>query len=153
MIKSEKSYEIEAPVEAVFAYILDPENVPEYETTIHEVKDLQRLPNGGYAYTAVARGLGLHVDFKCEHVEVIPNERIVEKMQGGGMHGTTTQCFEQLEGGKTRVSTVSETSLHAGPLAKFGESFFAKYLDHDDEMAMQAAKALIEAKVIAATPR
>ncbi len=153
MIKSEKSIVFDAPVEAVFAYLIDPAHMPEYEPSLHEVKDIQSLPNGGFTYTAVVRALGLHVEFKCEQTEVIPNERIVETMHGAGMDGVTTHRFEALEGGKTRLSIVSETTLNAGPLAKFGEAFFEKYFDHDDEMALQAAKAQIEAKTPAATSR
>ena len=48
---------------------------------------------------------------------------------------------------KARVSFVSENTLHGGPLAKFGEAFFAKYMDHGTEMAMETAKAHIEAGI------
>ncbi len=63
MIKSEKSIVFDAPVEAVFAYLIDPAHMPEYEPSLHEVKDIQSLPNGGFTYTAVVRALGLHVEF------------------------------------------------------------------------------------------
>ncbi len=145
MIKTEKSIVIDAPIEKVFAYVYDPTNEPEYMTGIHKVKDVQRLPDGRYTYTEVGKFLGIDVDYKCEYTEVIPNERIAEKTHGGGMDGSMTMRFERLEDGKTRVSMVGESSLHAGPLAKFGESFLAKYFDHGSEMAIDAAKAHIEA--------
>lgn len=152
MIKTEKSIVIDAPVEQVFAYLSNPERELEYSPGIDEVKDIQRLPDGRYTYTASGKFLGLHFDFKAEQVEVVPNERIVEKSHGAGMDDTSTELFERLEGGKTRVSFTSETTLHAGPLAKFGESFFAKYFDHGTEMGMEAAKAHIETGTPAATP-
>ena len=152
MIKIEKSIVVDAPVETVFAYISNPEHEPEYTPGGGEVKDIQRLPDGRYTYTFASKFLGLHVDTKCEQVEVIPNERTVEKMHGGGMDTTMTERLERLEDGKTRVSLVSETALHAGPFAKFGEAFLAKYFDHGEEMAMEAAKAQIEVQVRAGTP-
>lgn len=151
MIKMEKSIVIDAPVERVFAYLYDPANEPEYMTGVNEVKDIQRLPDGRYTYKEVSKFLGVPVDFKCEYTEVIPNERIGEKTHGPGMDGLMSMRFERLESGKTRVSLVGETSLHGGPLAKFGESFLAKYFDHGTEMAMDAAKAHIEAARVSAT--
>lgn len=142
----EKSVEVDAPVEQVFAYLVDPKHAPEYSPGMNEVKDIHRLPDGRSTYTGVARLLGLPVEFKAEQVEVIPNERIVEKSHGAGMDDTTTERFERLEGGKTLVRLISETTLHgAGPLARFGESFLEKYLDHGTEMGIAAAKAHIEA--------
>ncbi len=145
MIKIEKSIVVDAPVEKVFAYVVDPAHESEYMVGTDEVKDIQRLPDGRYTYTNVGKFLGLHIDFKCEQTEVVPNERIVEKTQGAGMDGASTERFERLEGGKTRVSIVGETSIHAGPLSKFGEAFFEKYMNHSVEMSAEAAKAHIEA--------
>lgn len=145
MIRMEKSIEVDAPVEQVFAYIVDPSHAPEYTPNVDEVKDVHRLPDGRYTYTTVGKFLGLRMDFKAEQTEVIPNERIVEKSHGAGMDDTTTERFERLEGGKTRVRLVSETNLHGvGPLARFGEAFLEKYFDHGTEMGMAAAKAHIE---------
>lgn len=152
MIKIDKSVVVDAPIEKVFAYVVDPAHEPEYMTGTDAVKDIQQLPDGRRTYTNVSKFLGLKMEFKCEQTEVIPNERIVEKTQGAGMDGTSTERFERLEGGKTRVRTVGETTLHAGPLSKFGEAFFEKYMNHSVEMSTEAAKAHIEAAARAATP-
>ena len=77
---------------------------------------------------------------------VIPNERIVEKSHGAGIDGTVTERLEPLDGNKTRLTILTETTLHAGPLAKFGESFLVKYMDHGIEIALEAAKVHIEAR-------
>lgn len=153
MLRFEKSVEIDAPVEQVFAYLLDPTHAPEYMTGSSEVKDIQRLPDGRYTYTEVDKFLGLHLESRCEQTEVIPNERIVEKDQSAGMDGIVTQRFERLADGKTRVSIASEGTLHAGPLTKFGEAFLTRYMDHSITMAMEAAKAHIEASVTAGATR
>lgn len=147
MFRFEKSIEIDAPVEQVFAYVVDPAHKPEYESGIAEVKDLQRLPDGRSTYTEVARFPGLQVEFTCEQVEVVPNERIVETGHGAGLDDITTERFERLADGKTRVTLLSENTLYAEPLATFGEESFAKSFEHSIEMAMQAAKARIQANV------
>lgn len=153
MIKMEKSIVVDAPIEKVFAYLYDPVNEPEYMTGVHEVKDVQRLPDGRYTYTEVGKFLGMDVDYTCEYTEVIPNELLVEKTHGGGTDGSMSLRFERLEDSKTRVSMVGESSLHGGPMAKFGESFLAKFFDHGSEMAMEAAKAHIEAAARVAATR
>lgn len=147
MLRFEKSIVIDAPIERVFAYAVDPARQPEYITGTHEIKDIHRLPDGRYTYTSVSKILGLHVDFMCEQVEVVPNERIVEKMRGGGMEGTVIERVERLSDGKTRASFVSETTLHAGALAKFGEAFLTRYMDHGTTMALEALKEHIEAGI------
>ncbi len=153
MLRFDKSVVIDAPVERVFAYLVDPVHAPEYAPGADEVKDIQRLPDGRYTYTEVDKILGIPVESKCEQTEVIPNERIVERDQGGGMDGTMTERFERLPDGKTRVSVVSEGTLHGGPFAKFGEAFLKRYMDHGITMAMEAAKAHIEASVPAGATR
>ncbi len=153
MIRTEKSIVTDAPLEKVFAYVADPAHGPEYMPVFAEVKDLQRLPDGRYTYTLVGKFLGMHFDFKNEQVEVIPNERIVEKGHGAGIDSTTSMRFERLADGKTRVTMVDETTiLGGGPLAKFGEPFLEKYFDRSTELAMEAAKAHIEAGALAGTP-
>lgn len=151
MIRIEKSIVIEAPVEAVFAYFSEPERAPEYLPGADEVKDVQRLPDGRYKYTLVTKFLGLHIDIASEQVEIVPNERIVEKGRGAGLDGVTTIRVERMEGGNTRASVVNENIFHAGPLDRFGETFLAKYFAHGEEVALEAAKAQIEARARSAT--
>lgn len=147
MITFEKSIEVDAPVERVFAYLLDPAHGPEYFTGANEVKDIQRLPDGRYTYTTVSKFLGLPWEDKTEQTEVIPNERIVQESHGGGVDSVVTERLEPLADDKTRVTVASQTTLHGGPLGKFGESFLEKYMRHGQQMAMEAAKAHIEASI------
>lgn len=154
MFKLEKSVEIVAPVEVVFAYIVDPAHHPEWDRAVDEVKDIQRRPDGRSSYTTVKRLLGLHIDFTEEQAEVIHNERLVLTTHAAGMDATTTFRFERLEGSKTNVSLLSELTLHGpGPLARFSESVVAKYVDHGFEMGLMAVKAHIEAETRTAAPR
>lgn len=141
MIRIEKIGVLDAPVEKVFAYLIDPAKVTEY----------QRLPNGGYKYTMLGKMAGLPYEMTSEDIEVVSNERVVWKFEGTGMDGVSTVRLERLEGSKTRASIVGESILHAGPLAKLGETFFAKYFDHGMEMAIATAKARLEAEQPAAT--
>ncbi len=158
MIKIEKSIVIDAPVERVFAYLSDPAYALEYATASGpiEMKDVQRLPNGGYRYTEVDQFLGERLETTNEDIEVVPNERTVTKFQSAMVDGAATRRFERLEGGKTRLTCIGEVSLHGGPLAKFGEEQLAKSFEDEMERSLKAMKARIEAGVpemtAAATP-
>ncbi len=149
MLTIEKSIEIDAPVEAVFAYAADPSHLPEYYTDVREVRDLRQLPNGGY--TATLWPLAATI----ETVELVPNERIVSHGQWGGPFGdvTMTTTFERLDGDKTRVTLHEEHLFHGGFFAKLGEKTTAGYLQRAAELTITALKARIEASVLApATP-
>ena len=153
MITAEKSVMIDMPVEEVFAYLSDPARMPKYWVGVDEVKHIQRLPDGRSTFTVGSKFIGLHVEMEGEQVEVIPNERFVWKTHSAAMNVTTTVRFERLESRKTRVSAVSEHTLHSGgPLETLGEPFFQKYVDHGTQMSMEAAKTRILAEAPAATP-
>jgi carbon monoxide dehydrogenase subunit G len=145
MLKFEKSIEIDAPVETVFAYTVDPARTAEFMSGGEEITNVQRLPDGRYTYTVVSKVLTMRVEVKVEQTEVVPNERIVERLQGPGMDATVTERLETLADGNTRVSFVSEGNLHGGPLAKFGEGFLGKFLDRGTTAGLEAVKAHIEA--------
>ncbi len=145
MIKLEKSMEIDAPVEQVFAYIIDPAKATEYATGVERITRVERLPNGGYRYTTLGKIAGQRMEMISEDLEVVPNERIVSKMTSSLLDTLAYGRLERLDDDKTRVSLDAESTLHVGPLSKLGEAFLARYFDHSVEMEMAAIKAHIEA--------
>ena len=153
MIKVEKDVVIDAPAQALFAYLIDPAHMPEYFEGIDEVKDIHRLPDGRYTYTIVSRILGLRLESKSEHLEIVPNERLVEKTQSTLADVTQSIRFERLEANKTRVSVAGEYTLRGtGPLAMYGEPYFATYIERGTETILNALKARLEVRKPAATP-
>jgi uncharacterized protein YndB with AHSA1/START domain len=143
MLKFERSIEIAAPVEDVFTYVADPSHLPEYFTEVREVKDLRRLPNGGYACTLAP------VELSTETSEVIPNERIVShgKWCGGLDDVTMTTTLDRLTGDQTRVTWQEKHIFHGGIFGRMGEKSTAGYLEHAAEMTLAALKARIEAAI------
>ncbi len=146
MLNFEKSTVINAPVEDVFSYVADPSHLPEYFTEVREVKDLRRLPNGGYACTLSP------VELTTETSEITPNERIVSrgKWCGGLDDVTMTTTFERLAGDQTRVIWEEQHSFHGGIggiFGRMGEKSTAGYLEHAAEMTLAALKAHIEAGI------
>jgi uncharacterized membrane protein len=153
MLRFEKSIVIDAPVEAVFAYTVDPTHKPEYFVGVAEVKDIQRLPNGGYTFTTVSKFLGLHTQGKTEQVEFVPNERFVAQEHTLFMDVTLSLRFEKLDSHKTLVSGYAEYTFVGGFLGKLIEPLLTRYVEHAAEMSLAALKAHIEVDVPAGATR
>ncbi len=143
MLQFEKSTVINASLGDVFTYVADPSNLPEYFTEVHEVKDLRRLPNGGYACTLSP------VELTTETSELTPNVRIVSrgKWCGGLDDVTMTTTFEQLAADRTRVTWQEQHIFHGGIFGRMGEKSTAGYLEHAAEMTLAALKTRIEATI------
>lgn len=153
MLRTEKSIVIDVPVKDVFTYATDPQHLPEYFTGVLEVSDIRRLPSGGYAFKSVYRIAGLHTDATTENSEWVPDARVVSRATSKLSDFTVTATFQQVEGGKTRVTCIEEYTIHGGFLGKLGETFLAGYIDHAAELTQATLKARIEAGIPAPTAR
>ncbi len=67
--------------------------------------------------------------------------------------GTPTLRFEKLESRKTLVQGLSEVEIGGGPLAKFGEPFLARYVDHTMELTLETANVRIKVGILMGTTR
>lgn len=148
MFKIQKSIVIDAPVEQVFAYVADPQHMPEYYTDVNEVQSLRQLPSGGYSCRFMP------LDLNVESSELFPNERIISHGTSCGPmdHVTLTTTFERLDAGKTRVTCLEVHAFRGGFFGRLGEKGAARYFDRAAEMTLAALKSRIEAKTLAATP-
>lgn len=154
MFEIEKSIVVDAPVEEVFAYVADPQHCPDYYMDVSELKNLRRLPNGGYACTFMP------VDMTVETAELVPNERIVLRGTACGLMDEVmiTTTFDQFGGvgGKTLVSHHEKHAFRGGFIGTLSERPAARYFDRAAEMTMAALKSRIEsaipAQTLAATP-
>ena len=129
MAKIIKTAVINAPVERVFGYICETTNLPEVWPNLLEVKDVQRLPNGGNRSLCVYRMIGMRFELISEDVEYIPNRRIVSKT-GGGIQSVLTWQFEP-EDGKTRLSLEAEYTMPTPLLGRLAERVIARINEKD----------------------
>ena len=132
----------DAPRDRVFAVYTDPELVPEWwgprgTTTIVDVMDVR--PGGAWRF--LARDCdGSETAFRGTYREVTPPERIVQTFEWEGMPGhvaVETATFEDLEGGRTKVTTVSifhTTEERDGMLASGMEGGLQETYERLDEL-------------------
>lgn len=86
---------IGAPRERVFAFLEVPENGLALIPQLVEVRSVVSLPGGGHRMQFVTLGRrGKLCEWVSEHVEWVPNERVVVRAQTDGVTTTATRVFE-----------------------------------------------------------
>lgn len=143
MPKIERTISINAPVEKVFDYWTEPANLPEYWPSVVEVKDRQRLPNGGNSFRWVYKMAGMRFEGTSEDVEYIANQRTVTKNKGG-IESTITMMFQPEDGG-TKLTIQTEYTVPVPLLGKLAEAFIVKVNENETDLLLANLKARMEA--------
>jgi coenzyme Q-binding protein COQ10 len=142
MAKVEKSIIINAPVEKVFAYVQEPENLLEFWPSLIEVKDVEWLPNGGTRFRWVAKMAGLRFQGTSEDIEVVANQRVVNKTKGG-IESKIIWTY-QPEGDGTKVVYEGEYTVPIPLLGRLAEAVILKQNENEAELILANLKARME---------
>jgi uncharacterized membrane protein len=137
-----KTIIINAPAEKVFAYAIEPTNLPEIWPSMIEVKDVQPSPAGGYNYGWVYKMAGMRIEGASETTECIPNKRTVTKSIKG-IQSTFTWTYQPDAGG-TKLTVEVEYTIPVPLLGKLVETFIVKLNEHEAEVMLANLKARIE---------
>ena len=141
MAKIERSITINAPVEKVFSYMIDPMNNLEWLPSVTDVRDVTGQGVGqrwGWTY----KMMGLPLKGESELIEHIPNQRIVSKSTGGVV-STWTWTFKP-EAGGTSLHLVVEYTIPVPVLGKFGERLVLSRNEREADLAMANIKDRME---------
>jgi uncharacterized membrane protein len=142
MTKALKSITVNAPVEKVYEYISDPTNLPEIWPSLVEIKDVQRLPNGGTSTRWVYKMAGMRLEGTSEDIEYVANQRRVVKTKGG-IDSTQTWML-QPEADGTRVTLEIEYTVPIPVLGKLAEAVIVKMNDREGDTMVENLKAMLE---------
>jgi uncharacterized protein YndB with AHSA1/START domain len=142
MPKVEKSITINAPAEKIFDYWTEPANLPEFWPSVVEVKDRQRLPNGGNTFRWVYKMAGVRFEGTSEDVEYIANQRTVTKNTGG--IESTIRMTLQPEGDGTKVTFENEYTVPIPVLGKLAEAAIVKLNQNETELLLANLKVRME---------
>jgi uncharacterized membrane protein len=140
--KVQKTTAIAAPVEKVFAFMLEPSNLPEVWPSMVEVKDVQRQPNGGYNFSWVYKMAGMRIDGASETIELVPNQRVVTRSTKG-IQSKFIWTYGP-EGGGTRLTVEVEYTVPVPVLGKIAEAVIVKQNEHEAEVLLANLKARME---------
>jgi uncharacterized protein YndB with AHSA1/START domain len=142
VIEVDESIVIDAPVEAVFAYLDQPENQPEFTPSLTRSETVETLPNGGkrVAYTYTMAGVDL--DGHVEAVEYEPESHVRWEMTGD-LRGRIDWTFEPVDGG-TRFTYEAGYELPNRVLEAVAGPFVGRYNERELRTALENLRTRLE---------
>jgi uncharacterized membrane protein len=143
MAKFQKSIVIEAPVDKVFDFMDDPNNLPQIWPSMVEVKDVGRAPSGGAMFRYVYKMAGFRLEGISEDTEYVKNVRTVSKTSGG-VDATATLLYEAAGQG-TRVTVIDEYKVPVPMVGKLAESIIVRMNEQEAETLLANLKIRMEA--------
>ncbi|MCC7165637.1 MAG: SRPBCC family protein [Anaerolineae bacterium] len=143
MAKIDRTILINAPVEKVFDYLLQPTNLPEIWPSLIEVKDVKQTPQHvGDTFNWAYKMAGMRFEGETKTQEYVANKRIVTKGTGS-IPSTFVYTFER-ENGHTRFHEEVEYTIPGQLLGKLSERFVLKVNEDDTDAFLANLKARME---------
>jgi uncharacterized membrane protein len=142
MTAIKKTILINAPINKVFDFVSNPNNLPVIWPSMVEVRDVQPSPVGGFNFSWTYKMAGMRFEGASETVENVPNRREVTKSKKG-IENTFIWTYE-LEAGMTRVTVETEYTVPILLLGKLAEAFIVKQNEHEAEMILANLKVRME---------
>ena len=102
MITFNQSGIINAPIEKVFAYISDPQKIPEWRKDVPGISQISGAPNAGATFYEDVNFMGKK-KLLMKIIEFIPNKKIVIEAQSGMALLPTQEFTFTPQGNQTRV--------------------------------------------------
>lgn len=144
MEKLRKSIAMAAPLEKVFAYLENPQNLPEIWPSMLEVRGVRMQENGRKAYDWTYKMAGVRLEGCTEHTGCIPNRRL-ETTSQTGIHSRFTWEFS----GKQNQTIVTVEVTYSIPVAVLGhlaETFIRQLNEREAETVLSNLKARMETR-------
>lgn len=144
MGKIKKSIEIASPVDKVFAFIAEPENLLEVWPGLLEIKHIRPLANGGYSFNWTYKMAGLSFQGQAECTEFIKDRRILTRNESG-IPSTFEWAFQEEDLG-TRVTLKGEYNVPGVALGRLVEPVISKMNEQEIEALLSNLKIRVEAE-------
>lgn len=134
---------INTPVERVFDFLGDPNNLPEIWPNIVEVKNVKKSKNNdGFTFSWAYKMSGLLFEGKCETIEYVPFQRLAVK-SNKGLDSTITWRF-QPTGRETHVTFRFEYQIPSSLLKRMKEEIVIQENEHEVDALLQNLKSRLE---------
>jgi uncharacterized membrane protein len=146
VLQFEKSISIPAPVEEVFDYVADRSHLATIWPSLIAIKDVKRLPSGGYAFQYVYKMAGWRLEGTGSDSEYVAKERIITKLTGG-VEGTITFRFEAVSPKQTKVILAVVYAMPKEAAPPVGEPLVAQMNEHEAELVLRNLKTRFEVAV------
>lgn len=104
MLKLHKQVVVKAPLDKVFGYIEQPENLPQIWPSLYEVSKVEKIPTGGHRFAWLYNMVGTPIKGTTETIKFEDRKIIFDKATGevdgtfkwtfAGQNGTTEVTFD-----------------------------------------------------------
>jgi uncharacterized protein YndB with AHSA1/START domain len=146
MIKIEQSGVINRPIEEVFEYVTNPENIPIWMSHVLEVKKTSEGPvDVGTTMAQLFRFLGRKFQISRTATEYQPNRKYGAKDISGPGQVNFMATFESVSGG-TKITYIGE--IEPAGLLNIAEPILARMLRRQAENNFATLKDLMEANAL-----
>lgn len=143
MTKVETSVVIARPVEEVFAYVVDPDNTPQWTGPVIEAEKTSEGPVGlGTTSTRVTQFLGRTMEATYEITEFEPNSYYADKTTSGPVPINARISFDSVKDG-TKVTIEGE--IESAGFFRLAEPILARMARRQVATDVQTLKDLLEA--------
>jgi uncharacterized membrane protein len=142
MASVSESIWIDSPVETVFEYLDDPHNHAEVTPSVTNVRNVERLDNGGKRLDCTYTMAGVGLKTELEQTVHEPNRRMVFDMRSG-IDGELDLRFAEVDGG-TEVTYTAEYEIPGRVVRKVVEPFAVKYNERELRTALENLKQRLE---------
>lgn len=140
--KISRSIEINAPVESVYAFLTDPNNLLEIWPSMVEVSNVERSDNGAHSFDFVYKMAGVRFNGHTDASDVEMNKRVYAKNEGG-IPSTFEYLYQPMAGG-TRLSINVEYAIPGQVLSKLADPIVHRINEHEAELLLKNLKVRME---------
>ncbi len=134
MIVVDKEVMVDGPIEKVYGYVSDPDNLVRFCPSVLEIQDVRSLPNGGYSARWVYKMAGMRSRGTGEFTAVVPNSYFVVETTGG-VKSRITCTFRSWED-ITKVTLTVEYTVPKPLLHELAEAIIVKMNDREADLIM-----------------
>ena len=142
MIKIKKQIHINAPVEKVFEFATEPENLPEIWPSMIKAENIELSPTGGQDYDWEYKMAGLPFHGHTTTLEFVPNEHVVVENTEGIPSKFVWDYHVDKKG--TQVDLEVEYTVPVPVLGKLAEKVVRKINENEAEIVLANLKVVTE---------
>jgi uncharacterized membrane protein len=140
-LRIEHTIEIGRPVDEVFSFLADPDNLPQWQSGLLEVRREPGSSGVGARHLEVRSMLGKRIEQTLEVTALDPGSRLDLAVVQGPVQLTVRHTFEPTDAG-TRVSIVGEGD--PGGLFAFAAPVIARAIKRQSQADFQRLKTVLE---------
>jgi coenzyme Q-binding protein COQ10 len=142
MIKIKKQIHIDAPVEKVFEFAVDPEKLPEIWPSMIRTENVEELPSGGSDYDWDYKMAGMSFHGHTHTTEFVPNKHVVVENKTGIPSKFVWDY--SAENGGTQLDLEVEYEVPVPLLGKLAEKAVRKINENEAEIMLANLKVVTE---------